>query len=101
MIHYMQLQSLKLQCQTVQKEMQLQVNTLFDLWVKVTQTVAKFSLHHVTYVLAKFQVATPTGLFDLWVKVTQTVAKFSLHHVTYVLAKFQFATPTDLTELDL
>ena len=41
--------------------MHLQENTLFDLdlGVKVTQNVAKYPLHHVTYAPAKFEVATP------------------------------------------
>ena len=32
--------------------------------VKVTQSVAQYPLHHVTYVLAKFEVATSNGLGD-------------------------------------
>ena len=35
-----------------------QENTLFDLDLKVTQDVAKYPLHHVTYTPAKFEVAT-------------------------------------------
>ena len=38
---------------------------LFDLQtlgVKVTQNVAKYPLHHVTYGPAKFEVATPNDL---------------------------------------
>ena len=38
--------------------MHLQENTLFDLDLKVTQNVAKYPLHHVTYAPAKFEVAT-------------------------------------------
>ena len=38
--------------------MHLQENSLFDLWVKVTQNVAKYTLHHVTYLATKFEVAT-------------------------------------------
>ena len=40
--------------------MHLQENTLFDLdlGVKVTQNVAQYPLHHVTYGLAKFDIAT-------------------------------------------
>ena len=44
------LQSLKLHLSNVQKEMQLQENTIFDLGVKVTQKVAYFP--------TKFEVAT-------------------------------------------
>ena len=70
--------------------MHLQVNTLFDLdlGVKVTQKVAQYLLHHVTYLSTKFEVATSNGLggdaftkihyltvdLDFWVKVTQNVA---------------------------
>ena len=59
----MQLQSLKLLHLTV-KEMHLHDNTLFDLdlGVKVTQDVAKYPLHHVTYPDTKFEVATSNGL---------------------------------------
>ena len=42
----------------------LQENTVFDvdLWVEVTQNVAQYPLHHVTYALAKFEVATSNSL---------------------------------------
>ena len=39
----------------------------FDLWpqpCKVAQDVAQYPLHHVTYVLANFEVATSNGLED-------------------------------------
>ena len=39
--------------------MHLQENTLFDM---VTQYVAQFPLHHVTYSATKFEVATSNGL---------------------------------------
>ena len=42
--------------------MHLQENTSFDLWVKVTQNVAKCPLNHVTYAATKFEVATSNGL---------------------------------------
>ena len=44
--------------------MHLHENTLFDLdiGVQVTQDVAKYPLHHVTYSDTKFEVATPGGL---------------------------------------
>ena len=44
----MQLQSLKLLYLTVLEETHLHLNTLFDLdlWIKVTQDVAQYSLHH-------------------------------------------------------
>ena len=44
--------------------MHLHENTLFDLdiEVKVTQDVAKYPLHHVTYSDTKFEVATSDGL---------------------------------------
>ena len=60
----MQLQRLNLLHLIVKEEMHLQENTLFDhdLRVKVTQYVAKYPLHHVTYAHAKFEVATSNGL---------------------------------------
>ena len=69
--------------------MHLHENTLFDLdiGVKVTQDVAKYLLHHVTYSDTKVEVATSDGVggdaftkthylavyFDVWVKVTRNV----------------------------
>ena len=61
--------------------MHLQDNTLTidaDLGVKLTQNVAQYPLHHVTYALAKFEAATFkrsggdafTRKCILWVKVT-------------------------------
>ena len=35
---------------------------LYDLGVKVTQNVAQYSLHHVTYAAAKFEAAAANGL---------------------------------------
>ena len=44
--------------------MYLHENTLFDLdfGVKVAQNIAQYSLHHVTYASAKFEVATSNSL---------------------------------------
>ena len=44
--------------------MHLQENTSFDLdfEVKVTQNVAQYPLHHVTYAATKFEVARSKGL---------------------------------------
>ena len=65
-----------------------------ELGVKVTQNVAQYHQHHVTYLGTKFEVATSNGkeemhlqeitVFDLelGVKVTQNVAQYPLHHVT-------------------
>ena len=60
----MQLQSLKLLPLKVKGEMYLYENTLFHLAlrVKVTQDVAQYPLHHVTYSGAKIEVATSNGL---------------------------------------
>ena len=33
-----------------------------DLWVKITQNVTQYSLHHVTYVATKFEPARSYGL---------------------------------------
>ena len=48
------------------KELHFQENTLFDLdpkvkGVTVTQNVAQYPRHHVTYVPAKFDTATSNG----------------------------------------
>ena len=53
-------QSLMLLHPMVIEKMNLQENTLFDLdlGVKVTQNVAQYPQHHVTYATAKFDVAT-------------------------------------------
>ena len=60
----LQRQSLKLLRLTVKEEMYLHENTLFDLdlGVKVTQDVAKYPLHHVTYSDTNVEVATSDGL---------------------------------------
>ena len=44
--------------------MHLQENSIFDLdlGVKVTQNVAQYPLHHVTYSATKFEVATSNCL---------------------------------------
>ena len=47
----------------VKEEMHLQEITLFDLDLgfKVTQNVAQYPLHHVTWLRPKFEVATSNG----------------------------------------
>ena len=71
--------------------MHLQENTLYDLnlGVKVTQNVAQYSLHHVTYAPAKFEVAA----FTRKVKKIYflTFVQYPLHHVTNAPAKFEVA----------
>ena len=42
--------------------MYLQEDILFDFGVKVTQNVAQYPLHHVTYAATKFEIATSKGL---------------------------------------
>ena len=42
--------------------MHLQENTLFDLEVRVTRNVTRYTLHHVTYSATKFEVAMSNGL---------------------------------------
>ena len=42
--------------------MHLQENSIFDLGVKVTQNVAQYPPHHVTYSAAKFEVARSNRL---------------------------------------
>ena len=84
--------------------MHLQENTLYDLdlVVKVTQNVVQCPPNHMTYALAKFEVAMSNSLednlqksklygLDLGVKVTQNVAKYHPHHVTYAPVSFEVA----------
>ena len=40
----------------------MQENSIFNLDLKVTQNVAQYPLHHVTYLATKFAVATSKGL---------------------------------------
>ena len=49
---------------TVEEMMHLQENTLndIDLQVKVTQNIAQYPRHHVTYSATKFEVSTSKGL---------------------------------------
>ena len=80
-----------------------------ELWVKVTENVPQYPLHHVTYLTANFEVSMPKGhggdaftrkihyfTFALGVKVTQNVAQFPLHHVTYTPGKFEVAMSNGL-----
>ena len=46
----------------VKEQMHLQENTVFDLDLGVTQNVAEYPVHHVTYAHAQFEVATSSGL---------------------------------------
>ena len=64
----------------------------FDLGNKVTQEVAQYPLHHVTYAPTKFEV----DMSNLGNKVTQSVAQYPLHHSTYAPAKFEVATSNGL-----
>ena len=105
----MHLQGLKLLRSTVNEQMHLQENTVFDLdfGIKVTQDVAQHPLHHLTHAFAKFGVTTFNGkgdaftkstVFDrdLKIKVTQDVAKYALRHVTYAHVKDEVATSNGL-----
>ena len=65
----------------------------------VTQSVAQYPPHHVTYAPTKFEVATSKGLgdafkrkldLDLDIKVTLNIAQGPLHHVTYMYAPAKF-----------
>ena len=60
----MHTQSLMVLHPMVKEKMHLQENSLFDLdlRVKVTQNVAQYPLHHVTYSATKFQVAASNCL---------------------------------------
>ena len=59
----MYLQSLKLLRLNIEEEIHLQENTVFDLdiWVKVIRDVPQYTLQYVTYVPAKFEIATSKG----------------------------------------
>ena len=64
LISDMHLQSSKLIHLEFEEEMHLQENTVFnlDLGANVTQNVAQYPLHYVTYAAAKFKVATSNSL---------------------------------------
>ena len=59
----MHLINLKLLCPTVQEKIDLQESKLYDLdlGVKVTQKVAQYHPHHVTYAPVHFEVAFFNG----------------------------------------
>ena len=81
----MQLQSLKLL--HLKEEMHLQENFLFDLcpwpWdAKVTQNVAQYLLHHVTYSGTKFYVVTSNNLGDTF-KRNVADGRTNMHIQTY------------------
>ena len=77
----------------------------FDLDPKVTRTDFQYPLHHVTYALAKFGIATSNSLgrdafakntvvdLDHGIKVTWKIFQHPLHHVTYAPAKFEALRP--------
>ena len=69
--------------------MHLQENLLYNLWPgdKVTQYIAQFPLHHVTYAGRKFEVATSSGLGG-----DTFTTKYILHHVTYAYTKLDIGT---------
>ena len=71
-----------------------------DLGVKVTRNIAQYSLHHVTYLATKFEVATSNRLggdtFTRKYIITQNVAQYPLHHVTYSATKFEVGTSNGL-----
>ena len=59
----MHLQSLKLLPPMVKQEMHLQENTYdLDLAIKVTQNVAQYPPHQMTYTPAKIEVSMPNNL---------------------------------------
>ena len=49
-------------CPMFKEKKHFQVNTLYDLAVKVTQIVVQCPPNHMTYVPAKFEVATSNSL---------------------------------------
>ena len=76
-----------------------------DLGFKVSQNVAQYPIHHVTYLATKFEVATSKGLGDAFKKiqcltfdlgVTRNVAQYPIHHVTFSATKFEVATSNRL-----
>ena len=87
-----------------------------DLGVEVTQNVAQYPLHHVTYAPARFEVAMSNGsggdafkrnlhclIFDieLWVNVTEMFPSTLYAPVTYVIAKFEVAISKGEEEMHL
>ena len=79
-----------------------------DLGFKVIRSVVQFTLHHVTYTPAKFEVNTSNGLvgedaftkntlfdLDLWFMVTGNVTQYPLHHVTYTPLTLEVNTSND------
>ena len=84
-----------------------------DLRVKVTQNVAQYPLHHVTFSATKFEVATSyclgedtfTRKFNIWPltltlgsrsQVTRNIAQYPLRHVSYSAKKIEVSTSKDL-----
>ena len=57
-----------------------------ELGVKVTQYIAKYHLHYVSYLGTKFEVAVSNAFtrnYIIWpLTFTQNVAQYPLHHVT-------------------
>ena len=92
--------------------MDLQQSKLYDLdlGVKVTQNVAKYQPHYVTYAPVNFKLLCPMVKeemhlqentlydFDLVVKVTQNVVQCPPNHITYAPAKFEVASSNSLGE---
>ena len=89
--------------------MHLQENTndlTPDLWIKVTQNIVQYPLHHVTYATAKLlhplilEVIHLQDNIFLWpgVKVTWNIAQYPLHHKTYAQAKFGVSMSSGLEE---
>ena len=79
----------------------------FDLDLGVTQNVAQYPLHHVTYPATKFEVARSIHLGDTFTRRyiilsltltlgPQNVAQYPLHYVTFSAIKFEVATSKGL-----
>ena len=58
----------------------------------VTQNIAKYPLHHVTYSAMRY-IYKKNTIFDLWPCCN---VQYPLHHVTYSATKFEVATPNAL-----
>ena len=89
--------------QTVWEEMHLRVQEIFYLTLTLEGHIKHFPLHHVTYVIAKFEIAMvkemhlpENTLFDLDIKVTRNVVQYPLYYVTYSATKFEVATSNGL-----
>ena len=70
-------------------EMHLQENTFFDrdCWAKVTQNIARYPLHHVSYAPAKFEIVTSK------IQLQENGQKIKLQETWQTIANFMQSFP--------